>query len=136
MNKFLEWFTKRSLMFFSFSFVIIFFILYYINILSSCRHEKYCSSITELTVVYLLPFVFVFIFSLVTFKLKEVVFNSWRNFSIWAVPIIIIIVTFFPTRISGFDIVSVTKGLVMFFLTILYSIISFILIFYKSFKKE
>ena len=132
MGKTIEWFTKSKLMIFSLCIVVIFSIFYYINMLSSCRHEKYCSLITELVVVFSLPLVSVFVFSVITYKLKESTFNLWKKFSIWAIPFIIIIVSFLPTHASNWDYFNIAKDTVMLFFVAFYSIISLILIIYKS----
>lgn len=137
MNNIIGWLTRVRVFFIS----LIGFIVYIVSKFSidigiCSSYASKCSDKSYLFVIFSFIFIPIFIFSLITFKLKESVFNSWRSFSIWAVFFIIVIVTFFPTRISGFDVVSVTKGLVMFFLTILYSIISLIFIIYKSIKKE
>jgi|SRR3989344_58506 len=136
MNNLVNWFTKKTIVIFSFSFTVIFSILYFINGFSSCRHDKYCSNLTELGVIYLLPFVSVFILSLVTFKAKEPTFKHWINFSVWTIPTILIIITLFPTRTHGMDFLPITKGIVSVFLVALYSIVSLFLIISKSLKKE
>ncbi len=136
MGKTIEWFTKKKLVTISLYAFIIFCIFYGINMLSSCRHEKYCSSVTEIGVIYLLPFISIFIFSLITLKLKESTFKLWKIFSFWVIPIFLIIISLLPTRTHGLDVVSIVKGTAVLFLTILYSITSLLLIIYKSIRKE
>lgn len=134
MTSLINWFTKKKIIIFSFFVTVTFFLFYYLNTVSSCRHEKYCSSITEYVVIYLLPFISVFIISLIVFRLQEPVFSSWKNFSMWVIPFVIVIITIFPTRTHGLDFFPIIKGTVSVVLSIIYLAISVILIIYKSLK--
>lgn len=136
MKKEIYWFNKKHLTILSFFFSLVFIVSYFIHSADFCYWRQYCSLVSEIFTLYSLPFISVFFFSLITFKLKEPTFNLWKNFSMWAIPISLIIITFLPMRTHGLDFVPVVKGTVILFLTILYSIISLILIFYKSLKKE
>lgn len=137
MNNIVSWLTKRKVIFISLVGVIVFILSYFSKDLGICpRGVTYCSDYSKYFAVYSLPFVSVFIFSLVTFRLTETTFYLWKNFSVWAIPVSLIIITFLPMRTHGLDFVPILKGNTIFFLTILYSIISLILIFYKSLKKE
>jgi len=129
-------FTKNKTLIYSFIISFLFFISYFINKSDFCDLVRGCPRFNELFIIYSLPFITVLVFSLITFKLKETTFYFWRNFSVWFIPISLIIITFLPTRTHGLDFVPMTKGAVMFFLTILYSAISIVLIIFKSLKKE
>jgi hypothetical protein len=109
MNKFLNWFNKRIVL------TISFFLLL-LNIISRDGNE--------LIFVYSYIFIFVFIFSLITFKLRKELFYAWRNFSFFWVLLSLIIISFLPMHASGLDLVPVTKGTIIFVLSILYSVIS------------
>ena|SRR3989344_2446931 len=128
--------TKRRTLIYSMVPAVGFFVFYFVNKADFCDLIKNCSRFNEILIIYTLPFISVLIFSLITYRLKELTFSSWKNFSLWAIPFSLILITFLPTRTHGLDFVPVTKGTVIFFLTILYSIISLILIVYKSFKKK
>jgi hypothetical protein len=43
---------------------------------------------------------------------------------------------YFPANPYGSEYISITKGVVMLLSTIIYSLISLVLILYKSFKKD
>ncbi|HRH27135.1 MAG TPA: hypothetical protein PLZ99_03210, partial [Parcubacteria group bacterium] len=59
----------------------------------------------------------------------------WKNFSIWWIPLSFVIITMFPTDTHGMDFVPIIKGTVSLLLSSLYSVISLVIILYKSFKK-
>jgi len=137
MNNLVSWFTKKKVFFISLVGLIVHVISKFSVDLGICsNYASYCSDRSYLSTIFSFIFVAVFIFSLITFKLKESIFITWRNFSVWSIPIFLIFITFLPTRTHGLDFVPVTKGAVISFLTILYSIISLILIVFKSLKKE
>jgi len=139
MNNVVNWFTKKKIIVIGFLGVLVFFLGYFVDISihkDVCYMGEFCGDVSELLTIYFLPFILIFVFSILTYKLKESVFNSWRNFSMWVIPISLIIITFLPTRTHGLDFVPVTKRSIIFLLTILYSIISLVLVIYKSLKKE
>ncbi len=131
----MNWFTKKNLILIGFIASVLFFISYFIHSSDFCYWKANCSLMSEILSLYLLPFLSVFTFSLITYWLKDSIFISWRNFSVCAVFISLIIISFLPTDTHGLDFIPITKGTTIFFLTILYSFISLGLILYKSFKK-
>ena len=131
----MNWFTRKRLLTISFILVLIFSVAYFIHPADFCYWRNSCSFVSEIFILYLMLFIPVFLFSLITFKLKESTFSLWRNFSVWAIPISLIIISFLPTRTHGLDFLPITKGTVIFSLTVLYSVISLLLIIYKSSKK-
>src|SRR3989344_8474098 len=136
MNK---WLTKKGLVIISLIGSVVFFVSIFTNIhipVDVCYQGEFCGDLSELLGIYFLLFIPVFIFSIIIFKLRESVFSTWRNFSLWAVPISLIVISFLPTDTHGLDFIPITKGTIIFFLTILYSLISLILIIYKSLKRE
>lgn len=134
----MNWFTKKKVFTISFFGAFIFFISLFTDInipVDVCYQNKFCGNVSELLSIYFLIFVPTFFLSLVLFKFRDSTFISWRNFSIVVIPILLCITSFFPTFTHGMDFLPVTKGVVIFLLTILYSIFSLILIFYKYFRK-
>jgi len=75
-------------------------------------------------------------FSIVVFSLKESTFKSWTKFTNYFFIISLVIILLTPTSTHGLDFVPLVKETVTIFLAILYSIISLVLIIYKSLKKE
>lgn len=131
--------NKKKIFFISLLGSIIFFISVFVPIevpIKVCYQGGFCGNVSEVLTIYFLLFVPMFIFSIITFKLKELTFILWRNFSIWAIPISLIVISFLPTNTHGLDFIPVTKGTVIFLLTILYSIISLALVIYKSLQNN
>lgn len=136
MNKILEWFTKKKFFCLSF-FGFLIFISSYLLISKSetCYQKEVCSFFTEFFAVYTMLFIPIFFFSLITFKLKQSTFNTWRNFSFYSILVFLILISFIPMRTHGLDYLPITKGLVSFVLTILYLIFSLFLLISQSLKK-
>lgn len=84
----------------------------------------------------LIPFLPIFLFSLVTYKMREEVFRAWFNFTKWWVPISIFLILITPDSSGGsFGIPNVfDKGFLAFILAALFFIISLVIIVRKSLK--
>ncbi|MDP2693239.1 MAG: hypothetical protein Q8O88_06445 [bacterium] len=78
----------------------------------------------------------ILVFSIVTFATKKDTFISWKKITNYFFIISVIIVLITPTSTHGLDFVPLVKETVTIVLASLYSIVSLILIFYKSLKKE
>ena len=91
--------------------------------------RKFSESIFWLTVPIL-------VFSVITFTLKKSIFLSWARTTNYLFCIFIVIILFTPTSTHGLDFFPIVKETVTIVLAILYSVISLVLIIYKSFKKE
>jgi len=66
-----------------------------------CGPYRYiCKSIYTPVAYMFLSFPFVFLFSVLTYRMHDKVFHEWWNFTRWFVPIIIF-ATFFLSRSSG-----------------------------------
>ena len=81
--------------------------------------------------LFFLMFVPVFFFSLVTYKMRAGVFGAWRNFAVVWLPISILLVAISPGTSADFQIID--KEFVAIVLSLLFTLISLILITYKSF---
>lgn len=135
----MNWFTKKRILIISLLCSAIFFIAAFVDInvpVDVCYQGEFCGDISEVLRTFFLSFVSVLIFSSITFKLKESTFLSWRNFSLWVIPLLIFTTFLFPRNTHGMDFFPILRGTVSIVLSLIYSIISLILIFYKSFKKE
>ncbi len=137
MENMMNWFTRKKVLVISLVAVIIQFTSRFSVDFGICsNYSSQCGDYSYLLVIFTYIFIATFIFSLITFKLNGPSFIFWRNFSILWVSFSLIIITFLPTLTHGLDFFPITKGSAMFFLTILYSVISLILILYKSLKKD
>jgi hypothetical protein len=137
MNKFFGWFTKKKIFIISLLGILIQgFSRFSIDLGICSYYLSDCGKFSYIIVIFSFIFIPVFIFSLLTLKLKEHIFNFWRNFSIFIILMFFVVINFLPLNTHGLDFFPITKGTVMFFFTIIYSIISLILIIYKSLKKE
>lgn len=128
--------NKKNTVLFGSIFTIIFVLSYLIRSADFCYWRSLCSSVFGLVFIYSLVSVPFFVFSVITYKIKESTFISWRNFSIWWIPLSFVIITMFPTDTHGMDFFPVIKGTVSLLLTSLYSVISLAILVYKSFKKD
>jgi hypothetical protein len=128
--------TKKRILFLSFFGLIIQIISRYSVDFGVCEnYASSCFDLSYLFIIYSIISIPLFVFSVITYKLKDEVFISWKNFSIWWIPLSFVIITMFPTDTHGMDFVPIIKGTVSLLLSSLYSVISLVIILYKSFKK-
>lgn len=119
---------KISVVYISVSLIVI-LVSFLINDESNVRLVKKLSeSIFWLTVP-------VFITSIITLFLNENVFNVWRRFTNYFLVVAVVIVLITPTSTHGLDFFPIIKETVTIALASIYSIISLIIILYKSLKK-
>ena len=78
----------------------------------------------------------ILVFSIITLATRKDTFLSWKKFTNYFFIISVIIVLITPTSTHGLDFVPLVKETVTIALASLYSVISLIIIFYKSLKKE
>lgn len=137
MNKILEWFTRKRIFIISFIIFIINIIANYSVELGICfNYPNKCNNNAELVIIYSFIFIFIFIFSVITYYLNKSIFIYWRNFSIFWVLFSLIIISFLPNNTHGLDYLPITKGSVIIFFSILYSIISILVIIYHFIKNK
>ena len=125
--------NRKSFLLVSTVLVLIHFITKYRLKLGLCdSYLSECNQYGYQLFIYTFIFIFMFLLSLITFFLKEKVARSWRFFSIWAVFLSLVLITFLPTYTHGLDFVPLTKGTGILMLSTLYAFISLILIIFKS----
>ncbi len=78
--------------------------------------------------ISLLPIIPLALFSLITYKMKEEVFQAWRNFSYWFIPLSMVVIALSPQYADGFMMAPSPKGLAVVGTGILYIFISSIII--------
>jgi|GEM_PF-2153114 len=129
----LVWFNKKCVLFFSLTLVILNTIATNTVNFGICPgYPTRCFDKADLIISYTYIFIPVFFFSLITFFTKPEVSRPWIVFSFFMVPLSLILISFLPTYTHGLDFVPLTKGTAIFGLTVLYSLISLILIIFKS----
>ena len=112
----------------------------------SCYENSWChtyiNSLLNLLPALFLPMAPIFIFSLITYKMRDEVFDAWRKFSVWFFLVWFILALFMFSGGSGGGLGGVVdawlKSILFGALLILYFIISTTLIIKKraQFKKK
>ncbi len=139
MKSIVNWFTKNKILLSSFIATILFSIFYF-NIPYNyiCKPNLYlesCGEILKFFKIILIISPALLFFSIITLKTKEELFWKWRKFTFIYLCIYLFIATIFPWYI-GDEFLNIQKAHVSIFMVMIYSIISLILIFYKSLKKN
>jgi hypothetical protein len=100
--------------------------------LGRCSYAFDMSCAKKLTALMLAIFIPIFIFSIVTYKLKEETFLSWKKFTLIYLFIYLFIIVINPWQPADFS--PFEKKSAFMTLVPLYFLISLILIIYKSIK--
>ena len=118
--------TKKNVFLFSFFGALIFLSpVFFYGMLDCYNNDQLlCSRSYQSASMVFAPFLPLFLFSLITYKMREEVFLAWWNFARWWVPVIIV-VTFLlnNTKGSGGGYLGLGQDFVMAILGILYSIL-------------
>ena len=87
--------TKRNILLVSIIGVVLYLVSMYSVSFGICDDASYsCRKTADLAQTTFTIFPLVLLFSLITYKMQEVVFQAWWRFAMWFVPLIMI-VTFF-----------------------------------------
>lgn len=121
--------------------LIVGFILASSDFLAYCRKFEFCNS--KILGEYIgVPLLFlssaVFVFSIISIKLRDEVFQSWKRFTKYFIPIAYIIILLTPTwgsggfgpGFGGFP----DKETMTYWLTTIFSLVSLILVIVKSWR--
>lgn len=84
----------------------------------------------------LFVFPFIFLFSLITYFLKESVFRAWVNFAKWWVPLQILLVLITPESSGGYFVSIVDKQFVALILSGIFAVISLLIVIWKSITRN
>jgi len=95
-----------------------------------------CKNIFGILGNFLFSFPVVFLLSLITYKMKEQVFNSWIKFTIWFVPLTMFLIFITPDSSGSFGLPTFGKEVVAFLLTALFTIISILIILVQFFTSR
>ena len=115
-----------------------FFLFWYLHEKGVCKtvdiysSNTWCAFATVLSMIFL---VILFFSAILFFIKKELVFIAWKKFTIIYLFIYLFIVIITPWY-AGDGFFSIQKDLIALFISVIYLIISLLLIIYKSLKKE
>lgn len=121
--------TKKNILYSSFIYLLVFigFLMWSeLGGEAECYNMRWCDGYLYPTLSYLLPMHIIFVFSLITYKMRNEVFLAWRNFSYWWIPISVFLVLITPEGNSV--IMSWGKEIPAIGMSVLYVLISTILI--------
>lgn len=127
--------TKKSLVISSFVFSVVLASLILLQKNSFCYATDWCRTLwgnLNLVGYILFVFPFVFLFSLITYFLRESVFRAWANFAKWWVPLQILLVLITPESSGGYFVSLIDKQFVAIILSGVFAILSLIIIIWKS----
>lgn len=110
---------------------LIFFTFLSVNGL--CTSKFFCDRLHDdsamATFLIFLPFL---IFSIITYKVKYLAYQSWSRFVCFWIPLSILIIVLTPKSNEG--LFPIEKGSVSVLMSIIFSIISILIIFIKSYS--
>lgn len=134
---------KKNMLFLSSVGSLLLLGLIYLPVGDYCYSHNWCQKILDLRGFIgpsLAIFPIILLFSLITYKMRDEVFNSWKKFSIWYVPIFILLAFIMANQSHGGDFSGVVSGwfntIILLFFLGLFFIISLILIISKHFSSK
>lgn len=137
--------TKHGILAVSGAYIFFLGILYGISLVMPCPEGPLCNreigNMLSLAIFSLSPLLLLLPFSIVTYKMRDEVFEYWRNFSLWYLPVLIIFALMLTNGGHGGDFAGVVSGwfngVVILVLAVIYALISICLIIKKraDFKK-
>ncbi len=126
------WFTKIKILYVTTLFVVLYFVSYFNSVIGlPLVYKKLCCADDKTLNLFLISLP-IFIFSVASLKLKDKAFVFWRSFTFIFILFYIFLYFIAPTKGDGF--IWIQREAVSFFLTILYTLVSLILIIYKSLR--
>ena len=128
--------TKKKVLLISVTYIAYFFLLLLIS--WQC-YSGWCQVRDDNTLGFILfvfsPLAPVFLFSLITYPLREETFRSWLRFAKWWVPMSMLLVLITPDGQGGGYMPSlIDKQVVAFLTSVVFIIISTVIIVYRSLK--
>jgi hypothetical protein len=118
--------TKKILFNISLSGTVLIVLLFILST-SICYHNSLCNMVEDsipnndnLQIIFILPFLF--LFSLITYKMREEVFRAWWGFARWWAPIIVVI-TLLLNNAGGGGTIGMDGSFYFFILDVLYGVL-------------
>lgn len=98
------------------------------------QQDTTCTGALYGVMMNLFPIIPLFILSLITYKMREEVYRAWLGFARVWIPLSMVLIFLSPEYAESFGVTlySITKGSVAFFSSLLFIIISSVVIFLKS----
>lgn len=127
--------TKLRLLLVSGGFSTVIFAIGLMGTYSLCANNDGCANTLHLFFQIFLPTLPLFVFSLVTYFLPKRVFKMWFRFAVVWIPLSIILIAFTPEYAGDF-LYSYGKGVIAFYSSILFSIISIGIILFAWLGKK
>lgn len=122
--------NKRSNFVYLITFAVVILISYLLNTYSGSSLVR---KLSESSFWLCVP---IFVFSLMTLFLNNSIFLTLRKFTNYYLIISVFVILITPTSAHGMDFLPIIKETVTITLSILYSLISLILILYRHFKSK
>ena len=130
----MNFFTRRYFLVGSVIMVVVYIVSYFNRTLNLPSFYRDFCCVDDRKLNLFLIFIPVFIFSVISFKLDELTFKKLERFTFIYVFFYILLYLMSPTQGDGY--LWFQRESISLFGSIVYSVISFILIFYKSLNKE
>jgi len=96
-----------------------------------CSDNERCINLLHSFFIHFLPFIPLFLFSLVTYKMRDEVYRAWLRFAYVWVPLSMVLIFLAPEYSTDW-MYPVVKGTVASFTSLLFVIISLVIITWKS----
>jgi hypothetical protein len=129
----MNYFTKKIGLFTSFFLLIVYIVSYYNKILNLPSNYKDFCCVDDRTFNLFLIFVPIFIFALATHIIRGN-WSSWAKFT--NIYLIFYLVVYFLVPTQGDGLIWFQRETVSFIGTSIYSLVSLVIVLYKSFKKN
>lgn len=126
--------TKRNMLIIGLSGTILLFGAFYSQTSGLCNYDNLCWDTINSTAGFFFLFPVMILSSLVTWWLNDQIFNSWRRFAYWWIPLSALIIFTTPTTDHSWALGGPTRQTMSFVMSGLFLFISLIIIAYKYFK--
>lgn len=106
-----------------------------VGVYKMCSNMFECTELLSKSVLILFPIIPLFLFSLITYKMREEIFQSWWRFArIW-IPISMVTILLAPSYTHNW-MFPITKGSVAFFLSGIFIVVSLVKIVLEWMKSK
>ncbi|MCC7160589.1 hypothetical protein IT399_02635 [Candidatus Nomurabacteria bacterium] len=134
MDKTTSWLTKKKIMVGALAMMLVYVVSYFNVILGlPSLYDNFCCVDDRMFNLFFI-FIPIFIFTLVNLKLNDLGFEKWKKLTFIYLIMYLIVYSISPTQANGY--IWFQRETISFFGSILYSVISIILIIYESLKKD
>lgn len=125
--------SKKTFLILSCGFALITFILGTLEPFRLCGDQwRQCIQVNYVISILLLPTIPLFLFSLITYKMRDDIYRAWFRFARWAIPLSMFFILIAPTY-SNDRMYPIEKGSIALLTSVLFSIVSVAIILYRLF---